>query len=140
MTGYRTQWRGPFGHSELNGLHAEAFGTPVGDHDWETRVRRHSLGWVCAYGTDDRLVGFVNVAWDGAHHAFLLDTSVDAALRRQGVGAALVAEAAGRARAAGCTWLHVDFDGEAVGRFYFEGCGFRPTAAGLLALAPVETM
>lgn len=83
---------------------------------------------------DDRgLAGFVNVAWDGAGHAFLLDTLVAGRVRRQGVGTALVAEAARQARAAGCEWLHADFEDHLL-PFYVGSCGFRPTAAGLIAL------
>jgi len=38
-----------------------------------------------------------------------------------------------QARAAGCEWLHVDFE-DHLGPFYFGRCGFRPTSAGLLRL------
>jgi hypothetical protein len=38
------------------------------------------------------------------------------------------------ARAAGCEWLHVDFD-DHLRSFYFDACGFTPTNAGLIALA-----
>jgi len=58
---------------------------------------------------------------------------VSAGMRRQGVGARLVALAGQEARAAGCEWLHVDFD-DNLGSFYFGACGFRPTSAGLIAL------
>jgi hypothetical protein len=37
------------------------------------------------------------------------------------------------ARAAGCEWLHVDFE-EHLRSFYVDRCGFRPTPAGLIAL------
>jgi GNAT superfamily N-acetyltransferase len=129
------QWRGDFGNAELNALHAEAFERPVpGDDDWRTQVARHSLGWVCARD-GDRLVGFVNVPWDGGIHAFIMDTMVAAGLRRHGVGTELVAVAARQARAAGCEWLHVDFD-DHLRAFYFDACGFTPTNAGLIALEP----
>jgi GNAT superfamily N-acetyltransferase len=95
-------------------------------------VNGHSLGWVCAWEDDD-LVGFVNVAWDGAVHAFILDTLVTARVQRRGAGKGLVTLAADQARAAGCEWLHVDFDDD-LGSFYFGACGFRPTNAGLIAL------
>ena len=126
------EWRGEFENAAVNALHAEGFGHRVLDVDWHTQVHRHSLGWVCAREAD-ALVGFVNVAWDGDVHAFVLDTLVDARVRRRGVGTALVATAVEHARAAGCEWLHVDFDDHLAG-FYFESCGFTPTKAGLIAL------
>jgi GNAT superfamily N-acetyltransferase len=126
------EWRGAVGNPELNALHAQGFGHRLLDHDWQAQLTGHSLGWVCARHAET-LVGFVNVAWDGDVHAFILDTLVDAAARRQGIGARLVAVATEHARAAGCEWLHVDFDDELIG-FYFVGCGFRPTNAGLIAL------
>ncbi|OON80691.1 GNAT family N-acetyltransferase [Streptomyces tsukubensis] len=102
---------------------------PVG---WSARVRRHSLGWVCARRAG-MLVGFVNVAWDGGDHAFLLDTVVAPPLWRTGLGTRLVDEARCGARAAGCEWLHVDFESRLT-PFYLDRCGFGPTAAGLLRL------
>ncbi|GHA05732.1 N-acetyltransferase [Streptomyces spiroverticillatus] len=126
------EWRGDVDNTALNALHADGFGHPVAATDWRTRLERHSLGWVCAR-EDARLVGFVNVAWDGGVHAFLLDTVVARDRRSQGVGAALVAAAADGARAARCEWLHVDFE-EHLRGFYLDGCGFKETAAGLLAL------
>ena len=36
-------------------------------------------------------------------------------------------------RAAGCEWLHVDFE-EELREFYVGACGFTPTPAGLIAL------
>ncbi|MGW8455691.1 GNAT family N-acetyltransferase [Streptomyces niveus] len=126
------EWRGDFENAAVNALHAEGFGRRTLDIDWLARVRRHSLGWVCAW-RGSRLVGFVNVAWDGGVHAFVLDTVVSGDLRRAGIGAQLVATAAGEARAAGCEWLHVDFDDD-LRAFYFDACGFRPTSAGLIAL------
>ena len=53
--------------------------------------------------------------------------------RHRGVGTGLVAAAREAARAAGCEWLHVDFD-EEHRPFYIEACGFTPRAAGLIAL------
>ncbi|MFD9735259.1 GNAT family N-acetyltransferase [Umezawaea sp. NPDC059074] len=125
-------WRGRFANTALNALHAEGFNHRILTDDWWSQVNRHSLGWVCAE-RDGELVGFVNVAWDGAVHAFLLDTLVTAAVRRHGVGRRLVATAVDHARAAGCEWLHVDFDDD-LDPFYFDSCGFRPTKAGLIAL------
>jgi ribosomal protein S18 acetylase RimI-like enzyme len=71
-------------------------------------LRRHSAGWVCAYA-GARLVGFVNVAWDGATHFFLLDTTVAPSHQRKGIGAALVAAAVELSQKRGGHWLHVDY-------------------------------
>ena len=79
------------------------------DIDWRTQVERHSLGWVCAFD-DDRLVGFVNVAWDGGVHAFVIDTLVAADRRHAGIGRKLLEVAERESRRAGCEWLHVDFE------------------------------
>ncbi|MFF1836657.1 GNAT family N-acetyltransferase [Streptomyces sp. NPDC058231] len=126
------EWRGDFDDVSLNALHAEGFGHPPDRTAWRARLQRHSLGWVCAWD-DGSLIGFVNVIWDGGAHAFILDTVVARQHRAQGVGIGLVATAAGEARAAKCEWLHVDFE-EHLRPFYFDACGFRSTAAGLIAL------
>ena len=126
-------WRGDFENGEVNALHAEGFGHPVLADDWKGQVERHSLGWVCARDGDG-LVGFVNVPWDGGTHAFILDTLVTARARRQGIGTRMIAIAADEARAAGCEWLHADFD-DHLRAFYFDACGFVPTDAGVVALS-----
>ena len=41
------------------------------------------------------------------------------------------------AKAAGCEWLHVDFEPD-LAPFYFDACGFRPTPAGLIHLASLD--
>ncbi|HEX4061798.1 MAG TPA: GNAT family N-acetyltransferase [Streptosporangiaceae bacterium] len=126
------QWRGDFTSAEVEALHADGFGRALTDHDWKAQVQRHSLGWVCAR-REGELAGFVNVAWDGSAHAFLVDTVVAGTLRRHGIGARLVQVAAREAGAAGCEWLHVDFEDHLV-PFYFARCGFQPTNAGLIRL------
>jgi ribosomal protein S18 acetylase RimI-like enzyme len=95
--------------------------------------RPHSLGWVTARQPVGGLVGFVNVAWDGGDHSFLLDTKVASEHQRQGIATTLVGNAARHAKAAGCEWLHVDFE-EHLAAFYFDVCSFRPTSAGLINL------
>jgi GNAT superfamily N-acetyltransferase len=125
------EWRGPFDNAEVNALHAVGFGHTLRSDDWRTRVERHSLGWVCARA-DTTLVGFVNVPWDGGVHAFVVDTLVGPHDRRQGIGTRMIAVAAVNARAAGCEWLHADFDDQL--RAFYVGCGFIPTSAGLIAL------
>ena len=123
----------PIDNAALNALRNAAW-SEVGDQDWGPILER-GLGWVCALD-GERLVGFVNVAWDGGVHAFLLDTTVHPAHQRRGLGRALVREAAAMARERGAEWLHVDYDDELDG--FYRGCGFRPTAAGLLDLTTGE--
>jgi len=126
------RWRGEFSNEAVNRLHAEAFGHRLLQDDWWGQVNRHSLGWVCAQDGAD-LVGFVNVAWDGAIHAFILDTMVAANHRRQSIATEMLAICTREARNARCEWLHVDFE-EHLRPFYFERAGFAPTHAGLIRL------
>lgn len=80
----------------------------------------------------DTLVGFVNVVWDGGQHASIFDTSVHPDYQRRGIATALVTKAADVARDRGAAWLHVDFEPHLAA--FYEGCGFRPTGAGLIRL------
>jgi GNAT superfamily N-acetyltransferase len=129
---YTTEWRGTFENAEVNALHAECFEHRIFADDWWSQVNRFSLGWVCTRHLG-KLVGFVNIAWDGGVHAFVLDTMVSSAFQRQGIAKALIGEAVDRAKDTACEWLHVDFDPH-LRQFYFDACGFRPTDAGLIAL------
>jgi len=127
------RWRGDVDDAEVEALHAEGFGhVPLPAAPWKATLERHSLGWVCARD-EDGLVGFVNVAWDGGAHAFVLDTVVAVRARRQGAATRLVELAVDGARAAGCEWLHVDFEPH-LRPLYFDTCGFSPTDAGLIRL------
>jgi GNAT superfamily N-acetyltransferase len=128
----RLEWRARFTNADVNTLHAEGFAHPVLDTDWRAQVERHSLGWVCAFA-GDRLVGFVNVAWDGGVHAFVIDTLVAGDRRHGGTGRRLLEVAERESRAAGCEWLHVDFE-EDLRPFYVDACGFDLTPAGVIAL------
>lgn len=91
-----------------------------------------SLAHIGAY---DRkaLIGFVNVAWDGGVHAFILDTCVDPRYRRQGIALKLLEQASALARQRGAHWLHVDFEPHL--EAFYRKAGFGPTAAGLMRLA-----
>lgn len=125
--------RPPVDEAILSALHARAFGDRyTGPEPWHDRLTQHSLTWIGAF-SGDALVGFVNAAWDGGRHAFVLDTVVDPAHQRHGTGAALVRALAEQAAAAGCEWLHVDCEPNVAG-FYRDACGFRATDAGLLHL------
>jgi len=120
--------------AELSALHARAFGSdPARVQPWARRLADHALTWIGAFD-EGRLVGFVQVAWDGGGHAFLVDTAVDPARQGEGIGAAVVKAATEEARAAGCEWLHVDFEPD-LEHFYVRACGFRPTRAGVIRLA-----
>jgi GNAT superfamily N-acetyltransferase len=114
---------------EVNLLWGGAWGSPV-PKDF-AHVLSRSLAHIGAYA-DDRLVGFVNVAWDGGAHAFILDTCVDPRFQRRGVATRMVAEAINVARVRGATWLHVDFEPHLTS--FYRNCGFRQTAAGLIKL------
>jgi ribosomal protein S18 acetylase RimI-like enzyme len=131
VRGVTYRWRGPLTDAEMVEL-VRAHGGRTAPGWWD-RIRPHSLGWVTARVDDGALVGFVNVVWDGGDHAFLIDTKTHGAYQRRGVGTQVVRLAARQAKAAGCEWLHVDFE-ERLAPFYFEACGFRPTEAGLIHL------
>lgn len=135
MTTISYEWRAPFINAEVNALHAEAFETRVFDEtewNWQHLTAKHSMGWVVARD-GDALVGFANVVWDGLVHAWIQDVMVAASARGAGVGRQVVAVAVAEARAAGCEWMHVDFDDD-LAAFYIDACGFRPASAGLIAL------
>lgn len=119
----------PVTNQDLNALFANAWPNHnTGDF---TPTLKKSLGYICAY-QGDRLVGFVNVAWDGGQHAFLLDTTVHQDMQRQGIGLELVRRAENLAREAGLEWLHVDYEAH-LNEFY-KKCGFKNTTAGLIKL------
>lgn len=130
MTTYA--WRSAVDDRELSELHAEAFAHPYVDIGWTAQLTRHSLGWVTAYDDGGGLVGFVNVAWDGGVHAFVLDTMVPTAHRGRGIGRGVVQRAISGARHAHCEWLHVDYEPEL--EPFYSACGFSPTPAGLVRL------
>jgi ribosomal protein S18 acetylase RimI-like enzyme len=124
--------RFPVNDRELSELHARAFEGEPDVQPWAERLERWALTWVGAF-SNDQLVGFVQVCWDGGAHAFVLDTAVHPDHGRRGIGRQLVLTAAAEAGAAGCEWLHVDYEPH-LKAFYEDACGFRPTDAGLLKL------
>jgi GNAT superfamily N-acetyltransferase len=114
---------------QLDELWRSAWGATAGDY--AQRVLPRSLAYLGAFDAG-RLVGFVNVAWDGGAHAFVLDTCVHADFQRRGFATMLVRRAAEVAKDRGAEWLHVDFEPHLEG--FYRACGFRPTAAGLIDL------
>ncbi len=116
-------------NNELNALHNASWE----DHMWSDfePVLSRSLAFVCAYH-ENRLIGFVNLAWDGGKHSFLLDTLVHPEFRRRGIGRELFRRAVAEAGERGLRWVHVDFEPHL--QTFYEQCGFRNTAAGLIRL------
>lgn len=125
------RWRGSLSDAEMIGLVQAHGGRP--EAGWWDRIRPHSLGWVTARSADGTLIGFVNVATDGGDHAFLIDTKTHPGHQHKGIGRRVVCLAATQAKAAGCEWLHVDWD-PGLATFYLDACGFMPTEAGLIHL------
>ena len=118
---------------ELSDLHARALGNRIGEvTPWASRLSQHSLTWIGAFDSET-LIGFVHACWDGGLHAFLLDTVVDPAYQRRGLGQALVQALIEQVKDSSCEWLHVDYEPH-LADFYSKACGFRTTPAGLLRL------
>jgi ribosomal protein S18 acetylase RimI-like enzyme len=90
-----------------------------------------SLAHLAAFDSE-RIIGYLNVSWDGGVHASIYDVTVHPDHRRRGVGTALLREAARVARERGAEWLHVDFEPHLLG--FYRGCGFGATEAGLMRL------
>lgn len=120
----------PLVNAALNELFATAWPAHAA-RDFAPVLER-SLVYVAAFD-GEQLVGFVNVAWDGGVHGFVLDTTVHRDHQHGGIGAALLREATAAARERGLAWLHVDF--EPAFEAFYRAAGFAPTAAGLLRLA-----
>ena len=127
--GVRFATNPPIDRERLNALFAASWPRHE-DRDFGPVLER-SLAYLCAFA-GGHLIGFVNIAWDGGQHAFLLDPTVHPEFRRRGVGKELVARAASVAREQGVGWLHVDYE-PSLDAFY-RCCGFRPTSAGLMKL------
>ena len=117
--------------AELNRLFASAWARHR-DRPFDAVLSR-SLAYICAFA-DEQLIGFVNIAWDGGGHAFVLDTTVSPDYQRRGIGTELVRRAAQNAAKAGIEWLHVDFEPQLAG--FYRACGFSATNAGLMRLVP----
>lgn len=119
----------PITNDELNPLFAAAW---QGHSPTDFRlILNHSLAFVCAYHKA-RLIGFVNLAWDGGIHAFVLDTTVHPQYQRRGIGREIVRQARAVAKGRGIEWLHVDFEPHL--QACYESCGFEPTNGGLMNL------
>ncbi len=105
---------------------------------WEVPVPRdfsgvlaRSIAYICAY-RGDTLVGFVDAAWDGGIHAFVLDVTVTPEERHRGIGLELVWLLVLACRERGIIWIHVDYEPQLAP--FYERAGFRRTAAGIMRL------
>jgi GNAT superfamily N-acetyltransferase len=125
----------PLGNAALNALFAATWPGDT-ERDWAPILSR-SLAYIGAF-QGQTLVGFVNLAWDGGIHAFLLDTTVHPDVQRRGVGTSIVRAAAKVAREHGMEWLHVDYEPHL--EPFYHGCGFVATHAGLLRLASPQAL
>ncbi len=114
-------------HEELQRLFEAAWGTRKADF---RPVLVRSFTWVAAYA-GNTLVGFVNVAWDGGVHFFLLDTTVHPSWQRRGIGRELVRGAVAACAGTG-EWLHVDSSSELME--FYRSCGFSDAAAGIVSV------
>jgi ribosomal protein S18 acetylase RimI-like enzyme len=130
------RWRGALTDEEMVDLVSSYGVTPV--PGWWDQIRPHSFGWVTARLGDGTVVGFVNVVTDGGDHAFLIDSKTRGAYQRQRIGTRVVKFAVEHAKAAGCEWLHVDFDPQ-LRPFYFDACGFEAVDAGLVHLPSLSS-
>ena len=90
--------KSPLDSEALNALYAVSW--PNHTHFEFEPVFSRAVAYLLAYD-QERLVGSVYVAWDGAQHAFLLEPTVHPDYRHQGIGKELVRRAANAARDAG---------------------------------------
>lgn len=88
---------------------------------------------ICLCNAGDEACWYVNVAWDGSTHAFILDPTVHPDFRLRGIGRQLVRQAVEAAGERGVTWVHVDFEPSLRG--FYARCGFRATEAGVINVA-----
>jgi hypothetical protein len=77
------------------------------------------------------LAGFVNVAWGRRGSRVPGEHQNPRQPPTPGIGRELVRQAAENAKAAGCEWLHVDFEPH-LARFYLDACRLQRTDAGLI--------
>jgi len=85
---------------------------------------------VAAYDRADRLVGWCAAVDDGVRHAFLVDVIVDPTVQRRGIGREIVRRVVEAERRRGIRIVHADFAADRTP--FYEACGFRVCAAGVL--------
>ena len=97
---------------------------------------QHSFFSICVFSNDE-LIGFVKVIWDGSVHGFLLDPIIHKSSRNQGLGTLLVKKAiqVSKEHVLEREWLHVDYETH-LHNFYTK-CGYEHTEAGLIHLSTI---
>lgn len=115
---------------QLNGLFSESW--PNYRRASFRSVLKEGLTYICAF-RKEQLVGYVNIAWDGRSHAFVLDPTVHPLCRQQGIGRQLVMRGIAAAKEAGVEWVHVDFEPHL--REFYRQCGFQASEAGVINVA-----
>jgi GNAT superfamily N-acetyltransferase len=103
------------------------------NHKWTEfgPVLDASLLHVVAYEADT-VVGFLRVIGCGGDRGFVVGPTVHPDAQGQGVGLALLEEAATAAKERGVATLHVEFASEL--RSFYAKAGYRHTAAGIRRL------
>jgi len=122
------------GNQDLNTLFASAWQRHEA-RDFAPILAR-SLTYFCVYA-GERLIGFINLAWDGGSHAFLLNTTVHPDYQGTGIGKGLVRRAIRAAEEQGVEWVHVDYKPHL--REFYAVCGFQMTEAGLIHCRPTAS-
>ncbi|MBN4000881.1 GNAT family N-acetyltransferase [Nostoc sp. LPT] len=116
-------------NDDLNALFASAWGWPQDLHNDFQPMLERSIAYTCAY-CSERLIGFVNLAWDGGFHTFISEAVVHQDFQRRGIGSQLVRQAIDVARHKKVKWVHVDYEPHL--QNFYQNCGFYPTSAGLI--------
>jgi GNAT superfamily N-acetyltransferase len=120
---------GPVENEPLNELFDEAW--PKHPQTDFSPLLENSLLHVLAYD-DDELAGFLRLVRCGADGGFVLGPTVHPNAQGQGVGLALLDQAASAAKDLGLRKLHVEFASGLRG--FYARAGFRHTAAGVRRL------
>ena len=115
--------------TQLNGLFGSSW--PNHTNRYFGPVLERSLAYFSGFD-NQQLVAYLNLAWDGGRHGFLLDTTVHPSYRRQGIALEMIGQAKKAASKNGLEWLHVDFESK-YEQLYLKA-GFGCSSAGVLRL------
>ncbi len=94
-------------------------------------ILEKSLAYVIAREAD-QLIGFYNLAWDGARHAMVFDLNIHPDFRKQGIALQMLEQAPKIAKENGVKYLHVDFDLDL--ETLYTKAGFSTIRAGIIYL------